>query len=103
MRRRRLLPGFIFMVSTALTMSWLGWTNEHRALIIPAACSALGIFLMRQYVASAIPKELVEAARLDGCGEFGIWWRVVLPLWPGRTISLSVGNATAPVTSVVRK
>ncbi len=75
-----LLPGFIFMVPTALTMSWLGWTNEHRALIVPGACSALGIFLMRQYIESAIPRDLVEAARLDGCSEFTIWWRVVLPL-----------------------
>ena len=75
-----LLPGFIFMVPTALTMSWLGWTNEHRALIVPGACGALGIFLMRQYIESAIPRDLVEAARLDGCSEFAIWWRVVLPL-----------------------
>ena len=75
-----LLPGFIFMVPTALTMSWLGWTNEHRSLIVPGACGALGIFLMRQYIESAIPRELVEAARLDGCSEFAIWWRVVLPL-----------------------
>ena len=75
-----LLPGFIFMVPTALTMSWLGWTNEHRALIVPGACGALGIFLMRQYIESAVPRDLVEAARLDGCSEFIIWWRVVLPL-----------------------
>ena len=75
-----LLPAFLFMVPTALTMSWLGWTNEERALIVPAACSALGIFLMRQYIEAAIPRELVEAARLDGCSEFAIWWRVVLPL-----------------------
>jgi multiple sugar transport system permease protein len=75
-----LLPTFIFMVPTALTMSWLGWTNEHRALIVPGACGALGIFMMRQYIESAVPRELVEAARLDGCSEFAIWWRVVMPL-----------------------
>jgi len=75
-----LLPAFLFMVPTALTMSWLGWTNEERALIVPGACSALGIFLMRQYIEAAIPRDLVEAARLDGCSEFAIWWRVVLPL-----------------------
>jgi len=75
-----LLPAFLFMVPTALTMSWLGWTNEERSLIVPGACSALGIFLMRQYIEAAIPRDLVEAARLDGCSEFAIWWRVVLPL-----------------------
>ena len=36
--------------------------------------------MMRQYIASVVPRELVEAARLDGCGEFGIFWRIVLPL-----------------------
>ena len=41
---------------------------------------ALGIFLMRQYIGTAIPKDLIEAARIDGCGEFAIYWRVVLPL-----------------------
>jgi multiple sugar transport system permease protein len=40
----------------------------------------VGVFMMRQYIASAVPRELVDAARLDGCGEFAIFWRVVLPL-----------------------
>ncbi|HLO94489.1 MAG TPA: carbohydrate ABC transporter permease [Burkholderiaceae bacterium] len=75
-----LLPGFLSMVPTVLTMAWLGWLNEHKALIVPGACSALGIFMMRQYIGSVVPKELIEAARLDGCGEFGIYWRIVLPL-----------------------
>lgn len=75
-----LLPAFLGMVPTVLMMGWLGWTNEHRALIVPSACGALGIFMMRQYTASAIPRELVEAARLDNCSEWSIYWRVVLPL-----------------------
>ncbi len=44
------------------------------------ATSAFGIFLMRQYTASAVPRELVEAARMDGCGELRIYWHIVLPL-----------------------
>lgn len=75
-----LLPAFVTMIPTVLVMSWLGWLNEPRALYIPAACTALGIFMMRQYISSAIPRELVEAARMDGCSEFGIYWRIVLPL-----------------------
>ncbi len=75
-----LLPPFLGMVPTMLTMGWLGWMNEPRALIVPAACGAVGVFLMRQYIASAIPRELIDAARLDGCGEFAIFWRIVLPL-----------------------
>lgn len=75
-----MLPAFVGMIPTALVMSWLGWMNQPRALIIPGACSAFGIFMMRQYISTAIPRELVEAARIDGCPEFGIFWRIVLPL-----------------------
>jgi multiple sugar transport system permease protein len=75
-----LLPAFVSMIPTVLLMSQLGWINESRALIVPGACGAIGIFMMRQYIGSAIPRELVEAARMDSCGEFSIYWRVVLPL-----------------------
>lgn len=75
-----LLPAFLSMVPTVMTMSWLGWMNEHRALIVPGACAAVGVFMMRQYIRAAVPPDLVDAARLDGCSEFGIFWRVVLPL-----------------------
>jgi multiple sugar transport system permease protein len=75
-----LLPSFLALVPTVLVMGWLGWMNEHRALIVPGACGAVGVFLMRQYIGSAVPRELLDAARLDGCGEFAIFWRVVLPL-----------------------
>jgi multiple sugar transport system permease protein len=75
-----LLPGFVSMIPTILLMQGLGWINSSKSLIIPGACGALGIFMMRQYMSSSIPRELVDAARMDGCGEFGIYWRVVLPL-----------------------
>jgi multiple sugar transport system permease protein len=75
-----LLPSFVGMIPTVITMSWLGWMNEPKALIVPAACTALGVFMMRQYITSAIPRDLIDAARIDGCGEFGIFVRIVLPL-----------------------
>lgn len=75
-----MLPTFLNMIPSVLVMSTLGWLNEPRALIVPGACGAFGIFLMRQYIGSAIPKELVEAARIDGCGEFGIFVRIIMPL-----------------------
>jgi multiple sugar transport system permease protein len=75
-----LMPGFVSMIPTILIMQALGWIDTTRALIVPGACGALGIFMMRQYMSSSIPRELVEAARMDGCGEFDIYWRVVLPL-----------------------
>lgn len=75
-----LLPAFVGMIPFVLMMKEFGWLNSTRALIVPGACSAFGVFLMRQYISSAVPRELVEAARMDGCNEFGIYWRVVLPL-----------------------
>ena len=75
-----LLPSFMNMIPTFMIMDGLGWIDQPRALYIPGAASAFGIFLMRQFVASAIPKDLVEAARMDGCSELGIYARIVLPL-----------------------
>jgi multiple sugar transport system permease protein len=75
-----LLPSFMNMIPMFMIMDALGWIDQQRALYIPGAANAFGIFLMRQFAASAVPKELVEAARMDGCGEFSIYWRIVLPL-----------------------
>jgi multiple sugar transport system permease protein len=75
-----LLPPFLGMIPTFMIMDALQWLDQPRALYIPGAAGAFGIFLMRQYIGSAIPKELVEAARMDGCGEFRIYWSIVLPL-----------------------
>jgi multiple sugar transport system permease protein len=75
-----LIPSFLGMIPTFMIMDALGWIDQPRALYIPGAASAFGIFLMRQFISSSIPKDLVEAARLDGCSELGIYWRIVLPL-----------------------
>jgi ABC-type glycerol-3-phosphate transport system permease component len=58
---------------------WLRLMNSYWALILPAVFNSFGIFLMRQYMHS-VPNELLDAARIDGCSEPGIYWRVVLPL-----------------------
>ncbi len=75
-----LLPSFMNMIPTFMVMDVLGWIDEPRALYIPGAASAFGIFLMRQFVTTSVPRDLIEAARLDGCGELGIYLRIVLPL-----------------------
>jgi multiple sugar transport system permease protein len=75
-----LIPAFLGMIPTFMIMDVLGWIDQPRALYLPAAAPAMGIFLMRQYIESAIPRELLEAARMDGCGEWGIYWRIVVPL-----------------------
>ncbi|HEY8023305.1 MAG TPA: carbohydrate ABC transporter permease [Burkholderiaceae bacterium] len=75
-----LLPSFMNMIPTFLAMDAIGWIDQPRALYLPGAASAFGIFLMRQFVASSIPTELIDAARMDGCGEISIYFRIVLPL-----------------------
>ena len=75
-----LLPSFLGMIPTFMIMDAFGWIDQPRALYIPGAASAFGIFMMRQFVSSSIPRDLIEAARMDGCSELGIYWRIVLPL-----------------------
>lgn len=75
-----MVPPFLHMIPGFLVMDLLGWIDEPRALWVPGAASALGVVLMRQYIAGAVPRDLVEAARLDGCSEFRIFRSVVLPL-----------------------
>jgi len=75
-----MVPQTINIVPYFIMMSTFGWISTARAMYLPAAASAFGIFLMRQYIVASIPVDLVEAARVDGCSEFGIYWRIVLPL-----------------------
>ena len=75
-----MLPSFLNMIPSFMVMDFLGWIDQPRALYVPAAAGALGIFMMRQYIGSAIPRELIDAARMDGCSEFRIFRSVVLPL-----------------------
>ncbi|GGR13773.1 sugar ABC transporter ATP-binding protein [Deinococcus ruber] len=75
-----LIPSALNIVPFALIMQAFGWIDQPRALWVPGMASAFGIFLMRQYIGSAIPKELVEAARIDGTSEFGIYRRIIVPL-----------------------
>ena len=75
-----MLPTFLNLIPTFMVINALGWLDQPRALYVPGAAGALGIFMMRQYIGSAIPRELIDAGRMDGCGEFRIFWSIVLPL-----------------------
>ena len=74
-----LLPAQLSAVPQFQTMALLGWVGSLKALIIPGAANAFGIFWMRQYFQNSIHDELVEAATLDGCGFLGTYWHVALP------------------------
>ena len=74
-----LIPSQVLLVPQFEVIRTLHWINTYEGLIVPRAVGAFGIFLMRQYTVN-LPSELLDAARVDGATEFGIWWRIVLPL-----------------------
>lgn len=75
-----MLPIIVLIIPLLLEMKEFGWINTYQALILPDSFNlAFSIFWMRQVI-SSIPDELLDAARVDGCGEFGIFWRIVLPV-----------------------
>jgi multiple sugar transport system permease protein len=74
-----MVPFQLILVPLFIVMSQLKWTNTLQSLIIPFMAPAVGIFLMRQFI-NSIPGELIESARIDGSSEFGIYWRIMLPL-----------------------
>lgn len=75
-----LIPGAVTLIPSFLVLVRLHWIDTYWALILPGAVGAFGIFWMRQYIAANVPDDLISAARLDGCSEFGIYWRIVLPI-----------------------
>ncbi|MFF1820474.1 carbohydrate ABC transporter permease [Kribbella sp. NPDC058245] len=82
-----MVPVQMGIVPLYMVMVKLGWQNHLQAVIVPFLVSAFGVFLMRQYAERAIPDELIEAARLDGCTTFGLFVRVVSPaLRPGAAV-----------------
>jgi len=74
-----LVPGTVTLLPNYLTAGRLGWINTYQGLIIPVAAVAFGVFLFRQHFLT-LPRGLLDAARLDGCGHLGLLRHVVLPL-----------------------
>ena len=76
-----MLPGHVTLIPSYALMRKLGWINKVVALVIPSifgASLAFKIFFMRQHFLS-IPRELEEAALIDGCSRWGVWWRIMMP------------------------
>jgi multiple sugar transport system permease protein len=107
-RGRRLV--FLAILSTLmvptemLVLPWyvmsknLGWLDTYWGIMFPGMMTGFGTFLMKQFFES-VPDELLEAARVDGLGEFGIWWRIAMPLVGPALSALAIftflGNWTA--------
>jgi multiple sugar transport system permease protein len=73
------IPGVVLLAPNFEVIWRLGWMDTYKALIIPGAVSAFGIFLFRQAMLN-VPGELLEAARIDGCSEFRIYLTLIMPL-----------------------
>ena len=84
-----MVPVQITLVPVFMTLFNLGWLNTYQGLIIPRATSAFGIFLLRQFFMQ-IPRELDEAARIDGASHLRIYWQIVLPLAKPALATLAV-------------
>ncbi|MBV7331420.1 carbohydrate ABC transporter permease [Chloroflexi bacterium TSY] len=74
-----MIPFQLILIPLFIMISRLGWVDTYVALVVPFVAPAFGIFLMRQF-ATTVPTDLLDAARMDGASEFGIYRRVVLPL-----------------------
>jgi len=85
-----MIPMQAILVPLFIIMANLNWVNTYQAIIMPGAIGAFGIFFMRQYIGSSVPSELLDAARIDGCSEFGMYWMVVLPMIKPALVTLGL-------------
>lgn len=74
-----LLPSQVLLPGNYEVMYHLGWLNSFAAILVPGAVSVFGVFLFREAFA-AVPDELLQAGRIDGCSEIRLWWTVTLPI-----------------------
>ncbi len=84
-----MVPNQAYVIPQYLIMVKLEWLNTLKALIVPGITSAFGTFLLRQFFLT-LPSELEDAAKLDGCNHFQIYWRVMLPLAKPGLIALAI-------------
>ncbi|MBW4650208.1 MAG: carbohydrate ABC transporter permease [Kastovskya adunca ATA6-11-RM4] len=84
-----MIPFQIVMIPLYILTVQLGLRNSYLGVIFPAIASAFGIFLLRQAF-QGVPKELEEAARMDGCSELGLWWHVMLPAIRPALVTLAI-------------
>ena len=73
------VPTQLGVIPLFIVMAKLGWVGSMWALIVPGLVTAFGVFFMRQYLVDAVPDELIDAARVDGCSLFRTFWNVAVP------------------------
>lgn len=86
-----MVPGQVTMMPVFIILKSLGLLNSYTGLIIPGSASIFAIFMLRQFMRD-IPDELIDAARIDGCGDFRVFFSVVLPLCKPALVTLLIFN-----------
>src|SRR3990167_2937707 len=74
-----MVPGAVTMIPVFILLQYFGWIDTYKAVILPAMFTAYGTFMLRQFFLT-LPRDLEDAAKIDGCGYFRIFWTIVLPL-----------------------
>lgn len=85
-----MIPWMAGMVPWFMIMREFGWIDNLLAIIVPGSANAFGIFWMRQYISSLISQEMLDAARIDGCPEWQIFFRIVFPVLTPATSALGI-------------
>ena len=75
-----MFTGTVTAIPNYIIMNSMGIVNTYFALILPAAASSMGLYLMKQFITTSVPDAVLEAARIDGAGEARIFWQIVMPL-----------------------
>jgi len=86
-----MVPGQVTMMPVFIILKSLGLLNSYLGLIIPGCASIFAIFMLRQFMRD-IPDELIDAARIDGCGDFRVFFNIVLPLCKPALVTLLIFN-----------
>ena len=86
-----MVPGELLLIPLYSLIAKLGWPNSYQALILPTAMNAMSVLMFKQFFVG-VPEELAEAARVEGCGELGILFKVFLPI--SRPVFITVGLVT---------
>ncbi|MDB4865746.1 MAG: ABC-type sugar transport system, permease component [Cohnella sp.] len=85
-----MIPGQLGLVAFLWQVGHMGWMNTFYPLIVPAIANAFGVFWMKQYIEEAIPDEMLESARIDGCSELLLFLRMIIPVVLPATMSLGL-------------
>ena len=74
-----MIPGAVTMIPLYILLRYLRWVDTYKGVILPGIFTAYGTFMLRQFFMT-LPRDLEDAAKIDGCSLFGIYWRIILPL-----------------------